>query len=338
VVLVPPSAGSSNVNVMSYVPASGTWRELAPVPVAPPGTHTFADGTSIALDTSVETEAVVAGNALYLFESWSQDYPFGVATAMYGQGPMHPPLAGGIDIYKFDSANNRWSAVSLSSLQKSVTLPANQPSSASGLFWTGRGVLVTHYDPCGARSNDTGCFSSIASYAETWNPSTDGWSKASPAPMSPVNPQAWTGDALVVVNNSSYASQYFTAKGLRNGNPAPHSFYSLALMETSQQFPTPQPAVEPNQVLPFGAGLTSVASTSGSGLTGTNNPMLSIPASKSLPLPDTNGIGSAMAFDPQADTWYSLPQAPQYVSGGDAFWAGDRVVLWGDDGGWVLAR
>lgn len=304
----------------AFDPVAGTWRTIAPAPIAGRGGHTAVwTGTEMLVwggivDGGCGTAS--SDGAAYdpLADAWrvlptggmGRDFHTAVWTGtemlvvggvasggepVPGTGLCNPPAQPqvALDDVAYDPATDTWRAIAPRPWQGTVLDSATAWDGTRLLLWSGRDALDVSSEPWTRRG-----------YA--YDPAVDQWIELAPAPLSPRSDanSVWTGRELIVAGGQDAVG--LTADGAAY-DPESDSWRPVA--------PMPDGWTSANTVW-------------------TGDVMLLVGGFG-------RGASAAAAYDPATDTWTVLPTPPfegcdpLICSRYDAplVWTGDSAVVWG---------
>ncbi len=294
--IVPAQSGSSYRGItLSYTPATGRWRTLAPGP-AP----VMAQNGEVALWTGTEMLVLGLTSAAYnpAANTWRPiaryNGPVGAVNVwtgrqaiLWGGGCCGGVTAAGA---AYTPAANSWQPLPPSPLSARHT---------TGV-WTGTELIIAGgwRPPGGTAASQAQTFADAAAY----NPATRTWRRLPPMPEARSGATAiWDGTEVLYLGGTLAGARAPSADGVAF-NPATGRWRRLPPMEFSR---TSFAAVwTGRQVLVWGGVTGSTGSTA-------------VPP---------HGV----AYDPAANRWSALPQAPLRGRAGPvAAWTGSQMIVWG---------
>jgi hypothetical protein len=279
---------------LSYTPASGIWRRLAPGP-AP----LMAQNGEVALWTGSEMLVIGLTNAAYnpVTNTWHRitryNGPVGAVNVwtghqviLWGGGCCGGATAAG---GSYTPATDSWRALPSSPLSPRHTAGA----------WTGTEVIIAGGDlPPTATVDHVQIFADAAAF----NPATRTWRKLPPMPAArSAGTMLWDGTEVLYIGGTRPGARAPSADGFAF-NPSTSHWRRL-------------PAMEFNRTA-FAAAWTGHQVLVWGGWTG---PF----ASQQIP-------PHGLTYDPSVNQWSALPMAPLRGRGGPtAVWTGSQMIVWG---------
>ncbi|MBO0869560.1 MAG: hypothetical protein J2P15_13440 [Micromonosporaceae bacterium] len=313
--------GTLRADGVAYEPGTRTWRMLPPSP----------------LGARSGTASVWTGHAMFVWGGYDSLYPLVVSTSALGGifAPGHATNSGAL----YDPDRRTWQVLPRSPLLGGLV--------SARALWTGREVVVVGGRPPG-RGN------SVDVVAAAYNPTSHSWRMLPPLPPLGLRVSLldavgagdriylWLGHLGAGVDMLEYDSRGNVWDSVSGGRDSKVSRGLGGPLWTGDELIVPAAvAYRPTVMGHYESNLYGERLVPG---TGDWRAMAHGPLDDRSPLSIWTGGallslaqgGGAAVWDPAADTWTRLPDAPvnidEAVLFGSTIWTGRQVLLWGPQG------
>jgi hypothetical protein len=239
--------------------------------------------------------------------------------------------SGGSDVYadgaSYDPVSDTWAAIA-------------SPGDAVGrqrhqALWTGTQMLIYG----GNDSADDPIAGGLA-----YDPATDTWEEIPPDPLGTLDTRyvEWTGTRMLLVGYADGREPDRRLARLALYDPEARAWQAISGVALSR-YNQPRPIATTDAVLLVGSQPPAVEDGSPTSViihqspSCWRSPMVAAPANDAFLGPVWSGSlliwpgQHGVAYEPAADQWWTLPEAPGNLANRDAVpsvWAGDRVLVW----------